>query len=275
MTKKRNQIFLSKHTNLLAVFVALAPFATAQSPLSAHPVADVIAANSRLELPDSPGFVFSSSSATADVDGDADDQNPAPAKPMPKHAGHLAMTVAPGEIADPMSVKDKIVGGFKDSFSLFAATGWVTAAGWEQIWNSSPNYGTDAGAFGQRLGAATLRGASEGVFSESLFAPLFHQDPRYYIMGKGHPFFKRLVYSGTRAIITRNDNGHLAPNFWLIAGNAAGSALTIPYYPALNTTFSEVAATFGNSIGGSALGYVVDEFIIDVLIDLHLKKEQP
>ena len=185
------------------------------------------------------------------------------------------MTIAPGEIADPMSVHDKVVGGLKDSVSLFSATGWLAAAGWEQLWNDSPNYGTDAGAFGQRLGAAAIRGISEGVFSDSLFAPLFHEDPRYYIMGPGHPFFKRLVYAGTRAIITRTDSGHTTPNFALIAGNAAGSALTIPYYPAMNTTFGQVAATFGGSLGGSALGFVVDEFIVDALIDLHIKKRPP
>jgi len=87
-----------------------------------------------------------------------------------------------------------------------------------------------------------------GVFSNSLFAPLFHEDPRYYVMGTGHPFFKRLVYAGTRAIITRTDSGRTTPNFSLLAGNAAGSALTIPYYPAQNTSFKEVAETFGGRL---------------------------
>jgi hypothetical protein len=268
----------------VALVVAGAPFATAQTPLSAQPAADAIAANIRLELPDSPGTLFSSSKSTdaasdsADPDDASFDQTPDQTpvvRSTPKHAGHLQMVVAPGEIADPMTVRDKVLGGFKDSFSLFSATGWLAAAGWEQLWNDSPNFGTDAGAFGQRLGAAVLRSGSEGVFSESLFAPLFHEDPRYYIMGSGHSFFKRLVYSGTRVLITRTDSGHETPNFALLAGNAAGSALTIPYYPAKNTTFSEVAQTFGGSLGGSALGFVVNEFIVDVLIDLHIKKQQP
>ena len=174
-----------------------------------------------------------------------------------------------------MTVHDKVIAGFKDSVSLFSMAGWLGAAGWEQLTNGSPNYGTDSGAFGQRLGAAAIRGISEGVFSDSFFAPIFHEDPRYYVMGQGHPFFKRLVYAGTRVLITKTDSGHSTPNFALIAGNAAGSALTIPYYPAKNTTFSEVAQTFGGSLGGSAIGFVVDEFIIDALVDLHIKKRQP
>jgi hypothetical protein len=185
------------------------------------------------------------------------------------------MIVNPGEVAQPMPVRDKVVGGMASSVSLFSGIGWLAAAGWEQATNGSPNYGTDSGAFGQRLGAAALRGVSEGVFSNSLFASLFHEDPRYYVKGAGHPFFKRLVYSGTRVLITRTDSGHTTPNFSLLAGNAAGSALTIPYYPAKNTTFGEVAETFGGSLGGSALGFVVDEFIVDVFIKLHIRKHEP
>jgi hypothetical protein len=259
----------------------MAPFAAAQTALPDKPSADAIATNVHLELPDSPGVLFSPSSSSTDIatspvdPDDASDGQTSTASPPKKHAPHLKMTIAPNEIADPMTVKEKVVGGLIDSVSFFSATGWIAAAGWEQLWNDSPNYGTDAGAFGQRLGAATIRGISEGVLSESFFAPVFHEDPRYYIMGAGHPFFKRLVYAGTRAIITRTDGGRTVPNFWLLAGNAAGSALTIPYYPAKNTTFSEVAQTFGGSIGGSALGFVVDEFIVDALIDLHLKKKEP
>jgi hypothetical protein len=207
------------------------------------------------------------------------DQQASPSAPTPgtrtKKAPHLQMTIAPDEVADPMTVHEKVVGGLKDSVSLFSVAGWFTSAGWEQLWNDSPNYGTDAGAFGQRLGAATIRGISEGIFSESFFAPVFREDPRYYVMGPGHSFFKRLVYSGTRVLITRTDSGRTTPNFSLIAGNAAGAALTVTYYPAKNTTFSEVAQTFGGSLGGSALGFVVDEFIVDALVDLHLKKKQP
>jgi hypothetical protein len=247
----------------------------------------VIAANTRFDLPDSPGALFANSSSSAD-DNSADSERadassdqvsgaqtttPTTAS-RPKGAGHLAMVVNPGEIAQPMTVREKVLGGMVNSVSLYSATGWLAAAGWAQLWNSSPNYGTDSGAFGQRLGAAALRGVSEGVLSNSFFAPIFHEDPRYYVMGAGHPFIKRAWYAGTRAIITRTDSGHTTPNFSLLAGNLAGSALTIPYYPPLNTSFKEVMITFGGSIGGSALGFVVDEFIVDALIDLHLKKRQ-
>lgn len=182
------------------------------------------------------------------------------------------MTIAPNEIAQPMSVQDKIVGSAKDSVSLFAATGWVFSAGWSHLNNGSPNYGTDKGAYGQRLGAAAVRNISQDIIGNCLFAPILHQDPRYYIMGRGNNFFKRTVYAATRTIVTRTDSGHITPNFSLLAGDAAGAAITVTYYPAKNTTFKEAAETFGGSVGGNAIGFVVTEFIADALQYAHLKK---
>jgi hypothetical protein len=268
----RNQNSFNSLFATLALLIAVSPFAAAQAPLASNPVAGIIAAGTRLDIPDSPGFLFSSSSSSADPNSASFD--PAP-KPVFKHAPHLHMIVLPGQIADPMTVHDKVAFGLKNSVSLFSATGWLTSAGWKQLTDGSPNYGTDSGAFGQRLGASAIHGISNGVFSNSLFAPIFHEDPRYYVMGSGHPFLKRLVYAGTRCIITRTDSGHSTPNLALFAGNAAGAALTVTYFPAKNTTFGEVVQTFGSSLGGSALGGVVDEFLVDALVDLHLKKKRP
>ncbi len=219
------------------LLVAVAPFAASQTPVASQPPTEVVAFNTHPDLPDSPGFLLTGTSSSLDnTSGPADpentsaDQTQTQATP-PRHSAHLQMTISPNEIAEPMTVHEKVVGGLKDSVSLFSALGWFAAAGWEHAWNDSPNYGTDSGAFGQRLGAAAVRGISEGVFSESFFAPVFHEDPRYYIMGPGHSFFKRAIYAGTRVLITRTDSGRTTPNFALIAGNAAGSALTVTYYP--------------------------------------------
>jgi hypothetical protein len=277
----------------LALLLAITPFAKAQSLAITQHETDATTQQAHLELPDSPGALISTSllskdsafsssnpgaatsdETSADASGQAATAQAKSQSSGGKHAFHLAMVVHPGEIADPMTTQDKVVGGLKDSISLFSAIGWVLSAGYDQLANSSPNYGTDSTAFGKRFGAAVARDSSETIFSESLFAPLFHEDPRYYVMGPGHSGFKRLVYAGTRCIIGRTDSGHTTPNFALIAGNAAGAGLTVTYYPGINTTGRQVASTFGTSLGGSALAYVVDEFIVDALIDLHIKRRE-
>ena len=55
--------------------------------------------------------------------------------------------------------------------------------GWEQLINSNPQYGTDSGAFGERLGAAALLQNSRAVLSDGIMAAIFRQDPRYYRQG--------------------------------------------------------------------------------------------
>ena len=272
-TRKLLSFSASKHsiTFGLAVLVGAAPFTVAQTAVT-KPTADNIT-EARLELPDSPGFSSSSSvdSTTPAPDGFSFDPSSGTSS---KPVGRYHMVVLPNEIAQPMSVHDKIVGGLIDSVSPFSAIGWVVSAGWEQATNGSPNYGTNGRAFAQRLGASAARDASENIFSESVFAPLLHEDPRYYKMGRGHSFFKRVIYSGTRVLITKTDGGRTTPNLALLAGNAAGAALTVTYYPPKNTTFSEVASTFGGSLGGSALGFVVTEFLSDALQAIHLKKAE-
>jgi hypothetical protein len=283
-TTRKLSLFLTKPLQLilravLAPLIAVAPFAAAQTPPTTVPPASLVATNHSLDLPDSPSSLVSSSIDTAtDTSATPDDPQAAsgPSAPPPnartKHSPHLQMTIAPDEIAEPMSVNEKVVGGLKDSVSLFSAAGWFASSGWEQLTNDSPNYGTDKGAFGQRLGAAAVRDISEDIFSDCLFAPVFHEDPRYYIMGRGNNFFKRAIYAATRTVVTRTDGGRTTPNFALLAGDAAGAALTVTYYPAKNTTFSEVAQTFGGSLGGNAIGFVVTEFIADALQYAHLKK---
>ena len=46
----------------------------------------------------------------------------------------------------------------------------------------------DSGAFGERLGAAGIRDTTQGVFTDSVFAPLLHEDPRYYMAGQSVQF---------------------------------------------------------------------------------------
>ena len=184
------------------------------------------------------------------------------------------MTIAPDEIAPRLSTYDKVLSGIRGSVYPPQQLAWITSAGWSQLINSSPNYGTDKGAFGQRLGASVLRDISESVFSTSLFAPIFHEDPRYYQMGRGHSIVRRGVYAATRVFVTRADDGHRTPNLSLILGQASGAALTKAYYPARNRGFGDVTETFIGSLGGSALGFVVDEFLDDGLRAAHLKKPE-
>jgi hypothetical protein len=177
--------------------------------------------------------------------------------------------IDPGQPAPQSSTADKFKIGIKDAFSPFSGVGWLASAGYSQLINSAPSFGTDSGAFGQRLGAAAVRASTEGILSDCLMSPIFHEDARYYILGPKRNFFVRIVYAGTRTIVTRTDSGHRSPNFGLLAGNLAGAALTNTYYPQTNRSGVQTAKTFAGSIGGSALGFVVSEFYSDLNLLVH------
>jgi hypothetical protein len=232
-----------------------------------------------LSLPDAPGFTGSSgstgasSSATGDLTEPSDADATAGASPHHVEIPRLReITIEPGQTAPSLSSQAKVVLGLKESFTFFSAVGWTASAGFSQLTNGSPNYGTDSGAFGERLGATSLRLISQNIIGNAFFAPLFHEDPRYYKMGDGHNLAQRVIYAATRTLITKSDDGRSQPNFSLLSGHLAGAALTNTYYPSINRGFKETAETFGNSIGGSAVGFVVTEFLYDVLQFAHLQK---
>jgi hypothetical protein len=257
--------FTTPYTLLAVTFVFLATLASAG--------AQAIAAEAMLALPDAPGATSSSADPAPDPASGAFRFDSLFTLSAPSAmASRTTKDIAPGQQAPRLTIGDKILLGFRSSVTPFSLTGWVFSAGYSQAVNGSPNYGTNAKAFAQRLGAAAARNESEGVFSDSLMAPLFHEDPRYYELGRGHPFVRRLVYAATRTFVTRTDDGKASPNYALFFGNVGGAALTNAYYPSQNRGFGNTAKTFGLSLGGSSLGFIVTEFYTDALEVVHLKK---
>jgi len=249
---------------LLAVFAFPLAVATAQTTITAQST-DVA-----LALPNAPevatgGVSSSVAAAPANTNGfiasgaASGSVAAVPVESTPE-ASPTQKFIRPGQIAPTLTGSDKALLGVKNAFMPFEASGWFVSAGYSQVTNSSPNYGTDRGAFGQRLGAAAIRGSSENIFSDSVMAIFFHEDPRYYQMGPAHNFFVRLVYSGTRPLLTRTDSGRATPNFAQLTGTLGGAALTNLYYPQNNRSVGQTMETFGGSVGGNALSDVVSEF---------------
>ncbi len=181
-----------------------------------------------------------------------------------------AMTIPSNWHAQPLTAGEKVHAGAKDLYSYENFAAMFISAGYEHVVNSSPNYGTDKGAFGERLGAAAIRETSQTAFTEMVFAPLLHEDARYYVKGASANPVKRTLYAITRPLITRKDDGGSTVNGALLLGYAASAAITPAYYPQINHNFHDVALVYGGSIGGAALGFFVSEFSEDVFRALHL-----
>lgn len=264
---------------LLVLIASPSPPSNAQAVNAASP--NTTLQDTALNLPDAPGslsrVVFERPGTTSNFTESIYPVLQISSGPAPqrvRQAGRFELKIAPDEIAPPMTASSKILAGFKGSVSPLSPVAWLAAAGWSHLIDGKPNFGTDSGAFGERLGASTIRDIGESIFTNSIFAPVFHEDPRYYQLGRGHSIVRRAVYAATRAIVTRTDDGRATPNFSLLAGDVAGAALTTTYYPPQNTSFGEAFETFSGSVGGSALGFVVTEFLDDALQLAHLKKPE-
>jgi hypothetical protein len=180
----------------------------------------------------------------------------------PKHK--YAQVVEPDETAQHFSSMDKMIFSFAEVARPVTLLAALYSASYEQVFNTDPKYGHDAGAFGEKFGASMLCSASVRVFSDGILASGFHQDPRYYRIGEGSVAHRGLR-SAMQALVRRGDDGANQINFSGIGGRAAAAALTATYYPGPSTTAAVVTRTFLISIGTDAGGDLVLEFIPDVI----------
>lgn len=95
------------------------------------------------------------------------------------------------------------------------------------------------------------------------YPTIFHQDERYYAMGKGG-FFKRTTYAASRILITPNYSGHASFNASEILGRATAQGISTSYYPSSDRTAGALAVKFGWAMGRDALTNVFREWWPDI-----------
>ncbi len=236
------------------------------------------AAEPPASLPDAPAPVSAIAAQTVATESTSAAQDTqavrAPSRLFPAQALRTQKYIEAGEIAPPLTVADKILIGVRDAFSPANIAVWPLAAGYDQAFGSSPNWPRNKAGYFRRAGAVAALDTSTTIFGDSIFSPIFHEDPRFYKVGPGHNVLYRAVYAASRPLVTRTDGGHQAPNVSLLTGTVFGVWLTNAYYPTINQGFDETAKTFGESVGSTSLGFLFVEFADDLLQFVHLKHAQ-
>ncbi len=92
---------------------------------------------------------------------------------------------------------------------------------------------------------------------------VFHQDERYYSMGKGK-ILSRGIYAGTRILITPNYHGHNTFNTSEILGRGISQGISLSYYPSSDRTVSSFMEKYAYALGRDALTNVFREFWPDI-----------
>ena len=250
----------------IALAMALAGgVAGAQHPRTdmATPVENIAEAE---PLPDSPGALLASSSSAPDSTADA------PVVPVrnvqestvERPARKYHRVIRPYEQAQPLDALEKVKLSLASRVTYGDAFGTAFSAGWSQWHNSRPHYGRDAEAFEDRLGALAIKQTSQSFFTYGVYAAAFHDDPRYYIMGRTMSPVHRALYSAQRTVITQKDDGSPAINWPKIAGIATSTLLTTAYYPKVDHGFRNESEAFAMSFATSVLNDELHEFGGDV-----------
>ena len=223
--------------------------ALAQTSLPAEP--QQVATEVPASLPDSPGFVMSSS-----LNPDDEQQTPDPHADQAGEKGHTESgepqqtkrilgimpnfsSVSANERLPPLSVKDKFVLAGKNSFdySSFVLAG--IQAEFARNSNSYPEFHTSALGYGRYYWHTLADTADENFMVAGMFPAVFHQDPRFYTLGHGG-VGKRLAYAASRIFISRGDNGNEVPNFAEVIGAGAAAGVSSLYYPTRYRTWTKV-----------------------------------
>lgn len=176
------------------------------------------------------------------------------------YAPVYARTIFPGQTAQHLTVKGKFIYSFQQMAEPVNLVPAIFSSAESQWRNSDPKYGTDSGAFGQRLGAALIREDSDRLFTNAVLPSLLHEDPRYYRLGEGGTI-KRTEYALTQVFVGRTDTGKSTPNYSGFIGRAMAAALTQAYYPDTSRGGGVVLRGMATSLGGLAAFDLMREFV--------------
>lgn len=141
----------------------------------------------------------------------------------------------------------------------FATTAAV--AGAEQLNGTFPEYGTGPAAYGKRYGAAFGDAVIGRFLGSAVFPSAFHQDPRYFYLGKG-TVAARVRHAVLSSVIARHDTGRWEPNYSHVLGNAGAGAISTLYHP---DKYGPGTLAYRNAligIGGGAAVNLVREFLL-------------
>ena len=164
----------------------------------------------------------------------------------------------------PLTPKQKWTLAFKETVDPFNIASAAMTAGFSQMGNETPKYGEGGAAYGKRFGAAIADFGTQNFFSAGVLATLLHQDPRYFRKGPGSSILRRVAYSVSRVVITRQDSGAAAFNASGIFGTMLGIAASNLYYPTESIRGDVMLNRLTTSFTGSVTGNLLSEFWPDL-----------
>ncbi|MGH9545615.1 MAG: hypothetical protein ACRD23_10405 [Terriglobales bacterium] len=202
---------------------------------------------------------------TADQSAKSTDKTSAPAQQPKRILGVMPnfRAVSAGQASPPPTPKQAFKIATQNSFDyssfIFVGITSMLAEGSD----AHKELGKGVAGFGRYYWRGFLDKTDGNYLVIFALPTVFHQDERYYALGKGS-FLKRASYSATRILITPNYHGHNSFNISELLGRAMAQGISASYYPSASRTGGALAEKYGYAIGRDALTNVFREFWPDI-----------
>ena len=170
----------------------------------------------------------------------------------------------PGHSVHPLTVRQKWTLALKETADPFNVLNAAMGAAFSQAGNQTPKYGEGGAAYGKRFGAALADFGTQNFFSAGVLASLLHQDPRYFRKGPDSGVPRRILYSLSRLVITRQDSGRPAFNASGVFGMMLGIGASNLYYPSASVHGGVMCGRLQTSLFGGVSGNLLSEFWPDL-----------
>jgi hypothetical protein len=174
----------------------------------------------------------------------------------------------------PLSTRCKFNLFLKQTHSPYTFVSAGFQATWDQATDGWPQYGGGTQGWAKRFGATLADTESRRFIQTFALSTILHQDPRYFPSPK-RTLIARVLYSTTRVVVTKNDNGDSTFNTSEFLGVLATTALQNAYYPRYDRTFGDTMNRFSGALISDAIGDLQREFTPDMkrLFRKHAPKE--
>ena len=262
---------LASAFGLFAILLS-APRATAQGQEAGSDSTQLILAESADSV--SADARKDSASKASDASGAPGDPAPAileakdPPRPLPQPKRILGVmpnfrAVSAGTIPPPPTMKQNFKIATQNSFdySSYIFVGFTSALA--ESGDKHPQLGEGLAGFGRYYWRGYVDKTDGNYWVIFALPTIFHQDERYYALGKGNPW-KRLGYAVSRVAITPNYKGHNTFNVSELAGRGIAQGISLSYYPSGSRSADQLAAKYGFAIMRDAITNAFREFWPDI-----------
>ena len=196
------------------------------------------------------------------------DQSTPPANQQPQRILGVMpnfRAVSAGETPPPSTPRQAFVIATQNSFdySSFIFVGITSALA--EANNAHSQLGKGMPGFGRYYWRGFVDKTDGNYLVIFALPTIFHQDERYYALGKGG-FWKRLTYAASRVAVTPNYEGQASFNASELLGRGMAQGISLAYYPSKTRTAGGIASKYGYAIGRDALTNVFREFWPDIAV---------